>query len=269
MKTRRPKELAAVHALGQQRPKLDDVKSLKVDGQEVDLEKVEKRLDQVQNMQDTLLARAEKSDLNPGFVERGFEKIDKKSDRFREKIGNSKYGDRMLDSISVTTEQVHRSHDVTIELKNGSELHIPLEFIDLGATDTLYKLNKVGLLSGSVPWLGHFFPPLFAVSTLLAGQIARLVDDEPLRNALIDTGKKQARQAGVAAIPLVSSPFIALTILKSHDEARTLLFDAAKARDVANLSGQSPAVVPKNDDNALLAFVANEVASPKDVNRKA
>jgi|GEM_PF-1933546 len=252
MKLRRRHELAAMHALQQKGIAKEDVQSIRVDGKSVDVDAVAQREADL----DAKRAQQQERIANPNVVGRALEKIEARADGFQAKVSKIKYGDRVLGMMSRQTERVDRQHDVSVTLKDGTTLDLPTDFVDATASRMLHRFNEVGMLSGSIPIIGYFLPPLFAVSSLMLGQGARAMGDKALGQSLTDTGKKQLKSSPFLAIPVVNTALSALVLLKSSQDSRALLQGASDVDDVVHLAQQGKATVPATDDNPLEALVA-------------
>ena len=99
MKLRRRQELAAMNALFQKGIAKEDVQSLKVDGEVVDLEDVARRESLLNEKRAVQQDRIE----HPNLFGRAMERLESRADGFESTIGKLKYGDRILSMMSKET----------------------------------------------------------------------------------------------------------------------------------------------------------------------
>ena len=252
MKSKRIRELAAIHALRQSKLSLDDVKDVEVNGVHLDKDKIKARETRLEKGR----ARVDAKDANPNLFDKGMGVIEGRADQIRKTLGRLSEGEKVLASLSGNTERVERERNVTLRLKDGSSLEIPVRFVDARASQALYRMNQTGLVSSYVPMLGHVLPPLFAATSLFGGRVARWMGDDDLAQAATKTGQKQLQQSAALLIPVVDAALGALTLLKSYQDERATLREAVGAAEIASLSQQGKAQVPDSDaQNPLLAWV--------------
>ena len=252
MKSKRIRELAAVHALRQTKIGLDDVKDVEVDGVHLDKNKITARETRLEKGRFHIDAK----DAHPNLFDKGMSAIEGQADQIRKTVGRLAEGEKILASLTGNTERVEREKTVTFRLKDGSALEIPVRFVDAKASQMLYRMNQTGLVSSYVPMLGHVLPPLFAATSLFGGRVARWMGDDDLAQAATKTGQKQLQQSAALLIPVVDAALGALTLLKSYQDERATLREAVGASDIASLSQQGKARVPNTDaTNPLLAWV--------------
>lgn len=250
MKSKRIRELAAIHALRQSRHDLDEVKEIEVDGIHLDKAQIKAREARLGKGRSGAEAKA----AQPNLLDKGMHAIEERADQIRKTLGRLSEGEKVLASLSENTERVERKNNVTLHLQDGSSLDIPVRFVDARASQALYRMNQSGLVSSYVPMLGHVLPPLFAVTSLFGGRVARWIGDDDFAQAATRTGQKQLQQSAALLIPVVDAALGALTLLKSYQDERAMLREAVGVTDIASLSQQAPARVPNNTPNPLLAW---------------
>ena len=250
MKSKRIRELAAVHALRQTQVNLDEVKAVEVDGIPLDKKNIQAREARLEKGQ----ARADANAARPNLVDKGMDVIAGRADQIRKTVGRLAEGEKLLGALSENTERVERERDVTLHLKDGSSLKIPVRFVDARASQILYRMNQTGLIASYMPVLGHVLPPAFAAASLFSGRVARWMGDTDFAHAATQTGQKQLQQSAALLIPVVDAALGALTLLKSYQDERATLREAVGAAEIASLSQQGQASVPGEKPNPLLAW---------------
>lgn len=250
MNSKRIRELAALHALKQVQSRLDDVVEIEVDGAHLDKKSLSDRQQRLEKEFDNRAGRNEK----PNLIEQGIHAIEERADQIRKTIGRLKEGEQLLSELTKNTERVQRDKVVSLRFRNGSTLRLPVRFIDPHASQLLYRMNQSGVVSSYLPLVGHILPPLFATTSLVSSRVARWLGDDEFARAAQQTGQKQLRQSAAFLIPVADAALGALTLLKSHQDARATMREAVGAAEIAALSQQGPAAVPRLTRNPLDAW---------------
>lgn len=194
-----------------------DVKRMTLDGTELDVAVAQQALTEAESRP------APKED---GFVGRIVSKFERAADAAKPRLEKNAFGRRVLKLLNDDPENVSRKGVVTLELKNGSTLPVPVNVMDITATKWLQRTSTlvelVGIPIGLIPFLPNVASGGMAIASGLASLFADAIGRRDLGGAMRATAGKHLALTVTSIVPGLGELIAAYSLLLDQSNLRRL-----------------------------------------------
>lgn len=194
-----------------------DVAKVTLDGREIDVKDAARALVEAESLP---------APSKEGLVNRLVDRFEKTADAAKPRLEKNAFGRMILKVLSSDPETVMRTGVVTLELKNGATLPVPVKILDTTASKWLQRTSAlvelVGIPISLIPFMPNVASGGMAIAAGLASLFADAIGRRDLGGALRATAGKHVALTVTSVVPGLGEIIAAYSLLLDQSNLRRL-----------------------------------------------